>query len=105
MIIIFRNWLIFEFGLTAVLWIPTLSHQTDIETYMDGFYLLRVVGALQYLRWMKDLQLIFQVLATTIYGISLFLVLVVLSFSYFAIAGVLMFKNSDPFHFKSFGRR
>ena len=103
--ICYRNWFIFEFVITCGLWVPTVTASVVIQNYTQGFYVVRVIGSLQYLRWMKDLQLIFQVLTSTVYGISLFLVLVLIVFSYFAIAGILLFKYSDPFHFKSFERR
>ena len=91
--------------MTVGLWVPTISSNLIIANYSQAFYVSRVIGSMQYLRWMKDLQLILDVLATVGYGITLFLVLVLIAFSYFAVAGVLLFRNSDPFHFKSFGRR
>ena len=72
---------------------------------MDGFYTLRMIGALQYMNWVKDLQVIMQVMSTTIRGICLFLILVLLTFTYFAIAGILLFKESDPYHFRNSGSR
>ena len=103
--LIYRNWFLFEFVVTVGLWVPSISTAVVLSNYCDAFYVVRVVGSLQYLRFMKDLQLIFQVITSTIYGISLFMVLVLIVFSYFAVAGVMLFKHSDPFHFKSFWRR
>ena len=101
----YRSWYTFEIILTISLWVPLVVLNTNVIIYMEGLYVLRIVGALQYLGWMKDLQLIFRVLTATVYGITLILVLVIVAFIYFAVAGVLLFKNSDPFHFSTFWRR
>ena len=101
----YRNWFTFELILGCILWIPSITRDENINNYVDGFYTLRMIGALQYMKWLKDVQIIIQVVGTTMYGMWLFLVLVLLVFTYFAIAGILLFKNSDPFHFSSAASR
>ena len=102
---IYRNWFIFELILGAILWIPSITRNQNTNDYVDGFYTLRMIGALQYLQMLKDVQIIVQVIGTTLYGMWLLLVLVLMIFTYFAIAGILLFKNSDPFHFRNAASR
>ena len=87
--------------LTIILWIPACTRDPRITEYTNGFYLLRMVGSLQYLRWIKDLHLIMQALSMSVFGLFLLMVLVLLAFLYFAMAGILLFKDSDPYHFST----
>ena len=65
--------------------------------------MFRIVMGLQYLSWIKDLELLMKAFTVSFYGIMLLVVLVLIAFFYFGAAAMLLFKESDPYHFGSVG--
>jgi len=94
------GYLIFGSILTIVLWIPTHAHDL-----IPSCHMLRLVTGLQFLSWIKDLELIMTAFTVSCYGIYLLGVLVAIAFLFFSIAAVMLFKETDPFRFGSIPSR
>jgi len=94
-----RWWLWFGLALALLLWIPLIIPDRRL---FRSFHLLRLLGMLQYLAWIRDLELIMRSFTASFYGIFLLWVLVVILMFFFSIGGVILFKDSDPYHFSSF---
>jgi hypothetical protein len=67
--------------------------------------MFRLVGALQYLTWIKDLELIMTAFAVSGYGLLLLGCLVAIAFVFFSVAAVMLFKDADPYKFGSIRKR
>lgn len=96
-----KEWFWFGFGLVLaiLLWLPIIF---DSRQLFRSFHLLRMLGLLQYLSWIRDLELIMQAFTASFYGIVLLMVLVTILEFFFSIGGVMLFKDSDPYHFSTF---
>jgi len=92
------GWLLFNGMLSVVLWVPVFNPE---EHLVASCHMLRLVSALQFLSWVKDLELIMTAFTVSCYGILLLGVLVLIAFFFFAIAAVMLFKQSDPYRFGS----
>jgi len=89
------GWLAFGCVLTTLLWVPVLVEMEAISSLR----VLRLVCALQYLTWIKDLELIMTAFTASFYGIFLLGCLGIISFGFFSIAAVMLFKHADPYKF------
>lgn len=92
-------WLGFGLVLAVLLWVPLIFPKRKL---FRSFHVLRLLGMLQYFAWIRDLELIMQAFTASFYGIVLLVALVIIFVFFFSIAGVMLFKDSDPYHFNSF---
>lgn len=83
-----------------ILWGPVFANDHFHYEFLHAFNMLRLVATLQYFTlWIKDLELIMQAFSVSVYGIALLCLLVLVNFLYFVIAGMMLFKQSDPYRF------
>jgi len=72
---------------------------------LNSCQMLRLVGGLQFLSWIKDLEMIMTAFTVSCYGIVLLGWLVMIAFFFFAVMAVMLFKETDPYRFGSIPSR
>lgn len=101
-ILAYSNWLIFNGLVTMVLWVPTGAVQVESLRPLRALREFRLLFFLKYLsNWLSELEIILTAIASSFLGLMYVLVLLVIFFFYFAIAGTLLFKESDPYNFRN----
>lgn len=95
------GWLAFGCVITVLLWVPIF---VDIPV-CSAFRMLRLVSALQYLTWIKDMELIMTAFTVSFYGLFLLGCLVLIAFVFFSVAAVMLFKAADPYKFGTISKR
>lgn len=94
------GWLIFGSILTIILWFPIFLNNSDRHiNCLNSCHIIRLVAALQFLSWIRDLKLIMTAFTVSIFGIILLCILAIIAFFIFVVAGLLLFQESDPAHF------
>lgn len=87
------GWNVFDFAIVAFSLLPGLG------TYAVAARLLRLLRVLRLIRTLPDLQIILGALIRSIPSIGWVLVLMLLLLYVYAVAGVFLFGQGDPFHF------
>jgi hypothetical protein len=99
------NWAIFAIILTALNFVP-LCHPSNNDLWYSiftSFRILRLVAILKLFRFIPDLACILNAIEMSYLCMFYVAALMALFLSYFAIAGLLLFKSALPYFFSSIG--
>jgi voltage-gated sodium channel len=88
-------WNIFDFVIVAGSFVPAAGE------YLMALRLLRLLRVLRLIRTVPDLQVIIGALIRGIPSMAYVLVLLMLPFYVYAVAGTFLFRANDPVHFES----
>ena len=96
------GWFVFDTILLMVVWVTVFDDSDAVyNLYFKSCRMLYLLSALRYMVFIKDMELIMKSLSGSVYGILLLLILVNIIFFYFAIAGVLLFRDAHPYMFRN----
>jgi voltage-gated sodium channel len=91
-----KMWNNFDFWIVFACWLP-------FESNISLLRLLRLLRLLKLVDKVKQLHVIVMGLVKGIAGVSYIFLLMMLIFYLFAVMGVALFRENDPFHFGSLG--
>jgi len=91
------QWNLFDFIIVMALWLPFMID--ILEKYIRLLRVLRLVALIKFMKWIPQLSYILDAI-TSCFRLLLYTVLLMgMCFYYFAVAGVLLFKDNDYEHF------
>ncbi len=90
-----NGWNVFDFAIVTAALVPGLSE------YALAVRLLRLLRVLRLIRMVPDLQLIIGALLRALPSMGYVVVLLMLLFYVYAVAGTFLFRENDPVHFGS----
>jgi voltage-gated sodium channel len=90
-----NGWNVFDFAIVAAVFVPGLSD------YALAVRLLRLLRVLRLVRTVPDLQVIIGALLRALPSMGYVVVLLMLLFYVYAVAGTFLFRVNDPVHFGS----
>lgn len=97
-----RKWLLFNGLVTTVVWVPLCAPHIAGFQVLHACRSLRLLYFLKYLsRYLSELDIIIRSISSSFVGLVYVLALLVIFFFYFAVAGTLLFKESDPYNFSN----
>ena len=96
-------WFIFEILVTALTLIPSVVDTDSSLRPLGSLRLLRILKALKNFSFLTDLFIILGAFESSILPMLYIVSLLCIMYFIFAVAGVLLFKRSAPFHFGTIG--
>ena len=96
-------WFLFEMVLTVLTWIPTVVDTNSSLRPMGTLRLLRILKVLKNFSFLTDLSIILGAFESSLLSMIYIVFLLCLMYFIFAVAGVLLFKLSSPYHFGGIG--
>ena len=98
-VFILNPWNVFDFLLTAFVWIPTIAPTMQSTKFLVFLRIARTLKILKNLSFVKDLGVILNAISGSFFAMIYLLFLLFLVLFYFSCAATLLFKFSAPYHF------
>ena len=94
----------FDFILTIIIFVPTCNPRINGVSFLGALRMLRLIRLSRICSLaITDLMVILNAVQSSFFSVLYVVALLVLLLVYFAIAGILLFRDSTPYYFGSFG--
>lgn len=94
----------FDFIVTIIIFVPTCNPSYNVIAFLGGLRMLRLIRLSRIFSLaISDLMVILNAVQSSFFSVIYVVALLVLLLVYFALAGILLFSESTPYYFGSFG--
>lgn len=96
-------WVLFDIITVLTLWVPSIAFTHEELDFINALRILRMALIGRSLSFIPDINIIMSTIPASILSISYVCGIMTLIYYYFAVAGLLLFRHADPFHFSDIG--